>query len=183
MFILFIFKNPLTGLCRYVDFIWFDSLLLFYIALYFYSFIEGFLVLILVGIITNFIIETIYHFILNKFDLTDIINQMSSNTSNNNLSNNSLPTNNPTYNPVQDPVRYWPSSTLVIPASFLTAYRLTPGGPRQKLGAGLAALGVVAPAAIFNAAIENPNGFNMLFHSYSEYRRTGSWPRLTHPQL
>jgi hypothetical protein len=56
----------------------------------------------------------------------------------------------------------------------MTAYRLTPGTPRQKLVAALAATGVVPPTVIINTAIENPNGFNMFLHGYSEYRRTGT---------
>lgn len=144
------------------------------------SFTEGVLVLFLVIFIANFIFETIYHFIsflINKFELTEFINYMSNTPANNTPANNT-----PTYNyPVQDPVRYWPSSTVTIPAAFLTAYRVTAGTPRQRLGAGLAAVGVVAPAVFFNAAIENPNGFKMLFHGYSVYRRTGTWPDLVHP--
>jgi hypothetical protein len=89
---------------------------------------------------------------------------MSSNAPNNNPSNNNIP--------VQDSVKFGPN-TFVVPSAFAALYRLTPDSLRTRMMAAIGSLGVTVPLAIYNQAIENPNGFNMLAHSYSEHRRTG----------
>lgn len=153
----------------------------------FNSFTEAILVLFLVYFITSFIIEIIYNFIIffiNNQDtpeLTEVIKHMSSNSNAPNYPSNTS-NNTPQYPySVQDPVRYWPSGSVTVPSAFLTAYRMTPGSHRQKLVAATSTLGVTVPLALYNQAIENPNGFNMLAHSFSEFRRTGQWPNLTQP--
>lgn len=90
---------------------------------------------------------------------------MLSNPANNSFSNNTSSNNFPQYPyhyPVQDPVRYWPSGTLTVPSAFAAAYIMTPGSHRKKLIA--ATLGVTIPLSLYNQAIENSNGFNMLEH-------------------
>lgn len=78
----------------------------------------------------------------------------------------------------QDPVRWWPSGTPQswgVIGTALAAYRLVPGGSRQKGTAALATLGVTVPMTVFAMAVENPNGFNRLMFSWVEYKKTGTW--------
>ena len=78
-----------------------------------------------------------------------------------------------------DPVRFWPSGTTQswgILAGALGVYRAFPGSPRAKAIAGLATIGVTAPSALWFHAVENPNGFERVMYSFSEYKRTGRFP-------
>nr|YP_009504993.1 hypothetical protein [Lyophyllum shimeji]AWW14112.1 hypothetical protein [Lyophyllum shimeji] len=79
----------------------------------------------------------------------------------------------------QDPVRFWPSGvaqTWGMIATMIGLYRLTPGSNRLKATAALGSLAVTVPSMIVHTAIENPNGFNRLMFSWSEYIKTGDWP-------
>lgn len=78
-----------------------------------------------------------------------------------------------------DPVRFGPSGTTQsrgILAGALGVYRAFPGSPRAKAIAGLATIGVTAPSALWFHAVENPNGFERVMYSFSEYKRTGRFP-------
>ena len=84
-----------------------------------------------------------------------------------------------------DPVRWWPSgvpqSISIVGTGLATFMALSkmPGiSPRLRVLGALGVSGVSASTITYHSAIENSVGFNRLMWSYSEYKRTGSWPSI-----
>jgi hypothetical protein len=59
---------------------------------------------------------------------------------------------------------------------FILFYRITPGSPRIRAAAGLGAISISVPTTVWFHAVENPNGFNRLMYSMTEYKKNGVWP-------
>ena len=120
----------------------------------------------LILVILNALLIIITYFFTDlKLDIIMMVNDTSSSSVNNHTS--------------QDPTRWWPSGTTqswACLAAAVGAYRFTPGSPRVKATVAMASLGVTVPMSVFSQVIENPNGFNKLMYSVSEWKRTGKWP-------
>nr|YP_009493210.1 hypothetical protein [Ganoderma calidophilum]AWJ64005.1 hypothetical protein [Ganoderma calidophilum] len=123
--------------------------------------------LILVFLNALLIIITYFFTDLN-FDIIMMVNDTSSSVN-----------NHTSQDPTLNLKRWWPSGTTqswACLAAAVGAYRFTPGSPRVRATVAMASLGVTVPMSVFSQIIENPNGFNKLMYSVSEWKRTGKWP-------